>query len=504
MNSDRNQMTETILNLTLEIIYLLTGEEYIVVKKSGERVQHSNSLWVSEILCRTQGSSTEPPPDSFIHDKRNEKKILDLTNKIIQLLTGEEWEYLEGHKDLYKDVMMETHQALISLDGSVDRIYHEGFNNPISSEVCFNGDKTDSKKCLKPNRPRKKQKNSAHCGEDSTSDVLTDLDIYTFPEQTQTDYSCTNVKVESASHEGGDLTCNNNIYASKEHTLADYTSIQRKEEASLCGGGGNLTDIFTPMEKTHIDYISTFIKVEPTSWENETLPFSDIYGAADLPQTEYTPIRIKEEPTSWEEDNVSYTNMYTPTEHTQTEYTSTHIKVESASPEGGTLTDMFTPTEHTQTEYTSRLVDHSKGNQNNPKTDNTLVTTKSSEFDKSMYASQQKTHATDRIYNCSVCQECFTSNSDLVKHQTVHRAKKISCTECGKFFTRISHLVVHRRIHTGEKPFSCSDCGKCFCQISHLVIHQRIHTGEKPFSCFKCGKCFTQSSHLVKHQRIHT
>ncbi|KAM8923993.1 gastrula zinc finger protein XlCGF66.1-like [Pelodytes ibericus] len=124
MNSPQNQVTELILNLTLEILYLLTGEDYMVVKTPG------SSPRVSEGSCRTQISSTEPPPHSLIHQKNNDQKILELTNKIIQLLTGEvpircedvtvyfsmeEWEYLEGHKDLYTDVMMETHQTLSSL-----------------------------------------------------------------------------------------------------------------------------------------------------------------------------------------------------------------------------------------------------------------------------------------------------------------------------------------------------------------------------------------------------
>ncbi|PIO14942.1 hypothetical protein AB205_0105030 [Aquarana catesbeiana] len=101
MEEDRSHMTEKILNFTLEIIYLLTGEssDYMTI--------------------------TVPPCCSLKPERHNMEKILEVTKKMMELLTGEvpircqdvtvyfsmeEWEYLEGHKDLYKDVMMDNQQ----------------------------------------------------------------------------------------------------------------------------------------------------------------------------------------------------------------------------------------------------------------------------------------------------------------------------------------------------------------------------------------------------------
>ncbi|XP_075070577.1 uncharacterized protein LOC142159778 isoform X6 [Mixophyes fleayi] len=147
MDKDRSHMTEEILNLTLEIIYLLTGEDCTVEKKSG--VSPSSRPCVSGGLSRTQSPITVPPPHSLIHERNNDQRILELTNKIIQLLTGEvpircqdvtvyfsmeEWEYLEGHRGLYKDVMMENHQPLTSLDGSSNRDTPERCPHPLYSQ----------------------------------------------------------------------------------------------------------------------------------------------------------------------------------------------------------------------------------------------------------------------------------------------------------------------------------------------------------------------------------
>ncbi|XP_040278928.1 gastrula zinc finger protein XlCGF53.1-like [Bufo bufo] len=78
MDEGRNHMATRILDLTLEIIYLITGEDYTVVKRSSDKC-------VTPHVSRTPGAITEPPPHSLIH----EQKILELTNRITELLTRE-------------------------------------------------------------------------------------------------------------------------------------------------------------------------------------------------------------------------------------------------------------------------------------------------------------------------------------------------------------------------------------------------------------------------------
>ncbi|XP_073518970.1 gastrula zinc finger protein XlCGF66.1-like [Phyllobates terribilis] len=125
MDMDRDKMAERIFHLTLEILFRLTVEDYILVKTSSERCEDP----VSEGWERPLSPITGHPSHPFILEDINDQKIVELTYKMIELLTGEvpircqdvtvyfsmeEWEYLEGHKDLYKDVMMEVPQSLTS------------------------------------------------------------------------------------------------------------------------------------------------------------------------------------------------------------------------------------------------------------------------------------------------------------------------------------------------------------------------------------------------------
>ncbi|XP_073537950.1 gastrula zinc finger protein XlCGF66.1-like isoform X2 [Phyllobates terribilis] len=148
MEMDRDKMMERILHLTLEILFRLTGEDYTVVKKtSSERCQAP----VSEEWGRPLSLITGPPPHPLMHENINRQKIPELTYKMIELLTGEvpircqdvtvyfsmeEWEYLEGHKDLYKDVMMNVPQPLTSPVLPSKRTTPERCPHPLLSQDC--------------------------------------------------------------------------------------------------------------------------------------------------------------------------------------------------------------------------------------------------------------------------------------------------------------------------------------------------------------------------------
>ncbi|XP_073404445.1 gastrula zinc finger protein XlCGF66.1-like [Dendrobates tinctorius] len=142
MEQDRSLLAAWILDLTLEMIYWITGEGHTVVKTSSGECVTPRGIGG---LSRTPSDITEPPPHSLIH----EQKILELTHRITELLSGEvpircqditvyfsmeEWEYLEGHKDLYKDVMMEDHRPLTSPDGSSPRNPPERSPSPLYSQ----------------------------------------------------------------------------------------------------------------------------------------------------------------------------------------------------------------------------------------------------------------------------------------------------------------------------------------------------------------------------------
>uniref|UniRef100_A0A8C5ME58 C2H2-type domain-containing protein n=1 Tax=Leptobrachium leishanense TaxID=445787 RepID=A0A8C5ME58_9ANUR len=511
-NKNRYQKTEKILDLTLEVNYLLTGEDYIVVKRSGEPILHSSCHSTPRGPC---GSQKLPPPHSQIHGGSNEQKILQLTNKIIHLLTGEVWEYFEKHKEPSKDTA-ESRSLLDSLDDSLNRTEADVVHILDSS----------------PDRTTEGDEDSINQTRDH------------YPMHRPTKRPTVPLKRNSASHEKRHVS-NDDINRHNEQSQTRYSSTPIKEETTTCVIGSH-TDIYPAAEHAQTKYLSTDVTEESNSCEEVNLPDMDIYTQANYPLT-----HIKEEPGSWDGGDFSDTDVYPHTDHTLTEYPSSHIKEELDLWNNGNLSDMVMLPHCYLTEMraagagiaqqgkTMKLIN--QGNFAVGKTSNSFSISKASPITPDLtehqkvqdgrkvsdggentssepnFLGQQSFHHNSHLLqphrtfqgtkplSCSECGKCFTKRRCLVQHQLVHMEElPLSCTECGKRFKLKRTLKAHLRSHTGEKPFSCSICSKRFNDKSSLNRHQRVHTGEKPFSCTECGKRFTWLPSLYIHMRSHT
>ncbi|XP_077111990.1 uncharacterized protein LOC143767488 [Ranitomeya variabilis] len=482
MDKDRDKTADRILHLTLEILFRLTGEDYTVVKKtSSERCQDPVSEGWGNPLSPISG----PPPHPLILDDNNGQKILDLAYKMIELLTGEvpircqdvtiyfsmeEWEYLEGHRDLYKDVMMEVPQPLTSPVLSSERITPERCPRPLLPHEC---------KQENPNVPQD------HQGEDLTHINTTEICV-------RGDEWC-KVEIPTDDHPD-DCTWN-----WKGHLItSDFNADDR----------GTIQDAY----KEH-----AVIPDIPSSYQQ--VLSSDLSQTVKQIKSHRRGVHRRghagEKPFFCSKCNKRFTRKSNLINHQKTH---TGEKPYSCSQCGKCYTAKSSLVTHQRTHtgekpfpclecgkcfrWKSNLVNHQKTHSG----EKPFICSQCGKCfnQKSDLIRHQRTHTGEKPFSCSECGKCFTQKSSLIDHEKTHRGEKpFSCIECGKFFTQRSSLADHQKTHTGEKPFSCSDCGKCFSQKVHLVSHQKTHTGEKPFSCPECGKCFTRKSTLVEHQRIH-
>ncbi|XP_073404046.1 uncharacterized protein [Dendrobates tinctorius] len=438
MDIDRDKMTERILHLTLEILFRLTGEDYTVVKKTtSERCQDP----VSEGWGRPQSPITGPPPHPLIHEDINDQKILELTYKMIELLTGEvpircqdvtvyfsmeEWEYLEGHKDLYKDVMMEVPQPLTSPGLSSKRTTPERCPRPLLSQ----------------------------------------------------DYKQENPNV-SQDHQGEDLL---HINTTETYVRGDELC---KEEIPP----GNRPENFTGRSERLVNS-SDFKKdnhgITPNTYEEHaTVPDTPpALDSKNLSSDVFKQVVPSDSSQTAKQSKTNRRNVKHQTAHTEE-------KPYPCSESGKRFNQKSDLVRHHRIHGGLKPFSCSECGR--------------CYINKSHILRHQISHSGEKPFSCSQCGKCFNQKSYLGRHQRSHTGEKpFSCSECGKCYINKSHLLRHQRSHSGEKPFSCSQCGKCFNQKSYLGRHQRSHTGEKPFSCSECGKCFIQKSSLIAHHRIHT
>ncbi|XP_073538139.1 uncharacterized protein [Phyllobates terribilis] len=467
MDMDKNRMAERLLQLTLEILFRLTGEDYTVVKKtSSERCQEP----VSEGWGRPLSPITGPPPHPLIHEAINEQKILELTYKMIELLTGEvpircqdvavyfsmeEWEYLEGHKDLYKDIMIEVPQPLTS---------------PVLSSK-----RTTSERCPRPLLPQDYKQEDPNVPQDHQGKDLTHINTaktyVTDDEWCKEEFPTDNRPDDGHRRSEEHLTAS--IFKSDDHEITQDT--------------------------IKVNAITPDIPSSLHSKDLSSDPMKQVLSSDSLQTTKKnksqkrgiekrTGLKVKKPITHSEYGN----SCHLETSFVKHKKNHTEEKRFSCSKCGSYFNQK------------SDLVRHERSHTGGKKPHSCSECGKCFNC-KSLLVSHHGTHTGKKPYSCSECGKCFVQKSNLVIHQRSHTGEKpFSCSECGKCFVRKSNVDRHQRTHTGEKPFSCSECGKYFNRKSILVVHQRTHIGEKPFLCSECGKCFLRKSHLDRHQRTHT
>ncbi|XP_077322397.1 uncharacterized protein LOC143956163 isoform X1 [Lithobates pipiens] len=525
MEENLSRMAEKILDFTLEIIYLLTGESF-------PPLNSDDHLTI-----------TMPSTHSLKPNRNNENKILEVINKIIDLLTLEEWEYLKRHKDLCKDAMMENKPPHTSPDGS---------SNGNPPERCprppYSRDSTQEDHTIPHHHQVDRSSNGKppeRCLRPPNSRDFTQED-HTIPHHHQVDRSSNGKPPERCLRPPN----------SRDSTQEDHTISHKSINQSDCSVKKGIK------EEDEVGVMEKFLEGHKDPFKNIMMePSGDTNPPERCPRPLYSWDSTKEDhtiphhPQGEERINIKVevkeeeVQMDVGGDQPSTEEVGMNMKSEQEDFSPPLNTDgcdvrnsserrlLLSPDCNSEDNVIPQ--DPTGGNPNTPN-----IHHRPSCPETSMDPSDQshiKIHTGDHHYSCPECGKSFSKKGDLDEHKRIHTDgcdvrnsserrlllsadcksednvitqdppggnqntqnihHRPSCPETSMDPSDQSHIVsadVNLRSHTADKSTDPSNP-----EETSLPL-EGIHGYEKLFSCSECGKCFNKKGNLDKHKRIHT
>ncbi|KAM4046056.1 uncharacterized protein ACNLHF_009760 [Anomaloglossus baeobatrachus] len=511
MSKDKIEVTGKILNLTLEIIFLLTGEDFVLRKRQNDESTDDCQLCLSEGSTKDRRPSKERPCPSPAHEETPEpgetphtpdEEIPVRCEDVAVFFSKDEWKYLEGHKESYKNVVSRNPPPPGSPDcGEVEMVDDESGELDTlqvdAAPITVDAPLTGGQNLTKPPESSKSPPVTEKCLEEDVRMVTQEYQALSGIEISPPQCKEEDEPVEISSGDHGSVT-SPEISVSPVCIEGDTRMTLQEYQAEI----GDVALLDWCKEEPDPRKIRSGL---PTTWKVQ-------------PETPHLLIPLHHK------NGLLPTNLGGNTSRDCSSMAKPKAALHEAPPlrSKTNLPNLIRKTPHIDAS-SSNIMTYGGGAVNIAPILDILTAHKCQQCGRSFrnetdLISHQRTH--EKMYHCALCQQSFMDKSALVVHEWTYHIQEpkveelqpkqqapredrpFSCLECGKSFMKKSSLVKHQRIHTGA--FACPDCGKCLSDKTGLIIHRRTHTGEKPFSCSECGRRFTQMCHLITHQSVHT
>ncbi|XP_068114763.1 oocyte zinc finger protein XlCOF6-like [Hyperolius riggenbachi] len=523
-------LKELLLNLSLEIIITLAGQNCAVIKMSSdERNTVQRSLRLSSRLKKKHNLITSPP--SLLPEGHNEQEIMEVTMKMMKLLAGEvpircqdiaiyfsmeEWQYIEEHKDLYKDTMMENQESLTSPAGRQDVgktseghpiphpdvtaqddgvTHHSPGVRPCTGHSHHRGysfDRSLDGPCHKENRSPSNPDRS-----------FSDSSVSATPGEVEGFISKSVLPLRQKKQpQLGSFSCSECTRRFKSKlSLVMHKRVHEREQGFSCAECGKFFK-----QKFLLSYHQRSHIVEKTFRCSECGKCFKYKCHLNR----HFKVHLDKNQFSCPECEKSFYRKDLLDRHF---HKHTGEMPYTCSECGKCFQDKTALVKHYQKhcQQTQMACTCTECGERFKKDDDFLIHQVG--HARPFSCSQGPKRLTKRVHinegalshTCTKCGKSFKRKGSLCRHQQLHTGEaRYTCGECGKAYTEKGSFVKHQRSHTGEMPYTCRECGKAYTEKGSLVRHQRSHTGETPYTCGECGKGYTEKNSFIKHKLTHT